>query len=93
VLLSASRIMVGLHSSSQQPGIDEVTSFNLLDYFIKWATRVEIVGMNRWDFLMAISRLEVFPFQHTIEDALKEVENVKRRYLVRLFSSKGGFAI
>jgi len=49
--------------------------------------------MKRLDFLMAMSRLEVFPFQHTTEDVLKEVENVKRRYLVRLFSSKGGFAI
>ena len=85
--------MIGLCFFSQQPGIDEVTSFNLLDYFIKWATRVEIVGMKRLDFLMAMSRLEVFPFQHTTEDVLKEVENVKRRYLVRLFSSKGGFAI
>ena len=49
--------------------------------------------MKRLDFLMAMSRLEVLPFQHTTEDVLKEVENVKRRYLVRLFSSKGGFAI
>ena len=37
----------------------------------------EIAGMNRLDFLLAISRLGVSPFQYTAEDVLKEVENVK----------------
>jgi predicted HTH domain antitoxin len=37
----------------------------------------EIAGMNRLDFLLAISRLCVSPFQYTAEDVLKEVENVK----------------
>ena len=37
----------------------------------------EIAGMNRLDFLLAISRLGIPPFQYTAEDVLKEVENVK----------------
>ena len=37
----------------------------------------EIAGMNRLDFLLAISRLGVSPFQYTAEVVLKEVENVK----------------
>jgi len=37
----------------------------------------EIAGMNRLNFLLAISRLGVSPFQYTAEDVLKEVENVK----------------
>jgi len=37
----------------------------------------EIADMNRLDFLLAISRLGISPFQYTAEDVLKEVENVK----------------
>lgn len=37
----------------------------------------EIAGMNRLDFLLAISRPGVSLFQYTAEDVLKEVENFK----------------
>ncbi len=36
----------------------------------------EIAGMNRSDFMLAISRLGVSPFQYDYEDVLEEVENV-----------------
>ena len=37
----------------------------------------EVAGMKRLDFLLAISRLGVSPFQYGAEDVLKEVENAK----------------
>lgn len=37
----------------------------------------EIAGMNRSDFMLAISRLGVTPFQYDYKDVLEEVENVR----------------
>lgn len=36
----------------------------------------EIAGMNRSDFMLAISRLGVSPFQYDYKEVLGEVENV-----------------
>lgn len=37
----------------------------------------QIAGMNRLDFLMAISALGISPFQYTAEEVLKEVDDVR----------------
>ncbi len=36
-----------------------------------------IAGMNRLDFLLAISRIGITPFQYDAEEVLEEVRNVK----------------
>ena len=45
--------------------------------FISQEKASEIAGMNRLDFLLALSRLGVSPFQYSAEEVIKEVENVK----------------
>ena len=37
----------------------------------------EIAGLSRLDFILAISRMGVSPFQYTAEDVLKELGNVE----------------
>lgn len=37
----------------------------------------EIAGLNRMEFLLAISHIGISPFQYTAEAVLKEVENVR----------------
>jgi predicted HTH domain antitoxin len=37
----------------------------------------EIAGMSRLDFLLAISRIGVTPFQYSAKDVLDEVEDVR----------------
>jgi len=37
----------------------------------------EIAGMNRLDFLLAISSMGVTPFQYTADDILNEVRDVQ----------------
>ena len=37
----------------------------------------EIVELSRLDFLVAISRMGVSPFQYSAEEVLKEVESIK----------------
>jgi predicted HTH domain antitoxin len=36
----------------------------------------EIAGMNRLDFVLAVSRIGVTPFQYTAVDVVNEVRNV-----------------
>ncbi len=37
----------------------------------------QIAGLNRSDFLTALSNLRISPFQYTAEEVLKEVDDVK----------------
>ena len=37
----------------------------------------EIAGMNRLDFLLAVSGIGITPYQYTSEDVLKEISDVK----------------
>jgi predicted HTH domain antitoxin len=73
-------VLPALHKSPQ-----EFASEMRLSAAAKWyelglvsqEKAAEIAGMKRLDFLLAISRLGVSPFQYTAEEVLKEIENVK----------------
>lgn len=73
-------VLPALHKSPQE-FTDEIRLLAAAKWYelglVSQEKAAEIAGMNRLDFLLAISRLEVSPFQYTAEDVLKEVENVK----------------
>jgi predicted HTH domain antitoxin len=73
-------ILPALHKSPKE-FTEEIRLFAAAKWyelgFVSQERAAEIAGMNRPDFLMAISRIGVSPFQYSYEDVLREVENVR----------------
>jgi len=70
-------ILPALHKSPKEFA-EEIRLFAAAKWyepgFVSQERAAEIAGMNRPDFLMAISRIGVSPFQYSYEDVLREVE-------------------
>ncbi len=66
--------------SAHRKSPDEFTRDLRLAAAVKWyelgrvsqEKAAEIAGMNRDDFLMELSRLDVSPFQYSVEEVLQE---------------------